>query len=337
MPAPASAAGGRHSRERLPAAAGAQSTERLLSLLEQFSADKPTHTVEELARTVGVPRSTVYRLVGQLKSHELLEPAGAGSYRLGPRAIMMGYIARSTLDLADLWRPALSELAASSGETALVLRRIGDAAVCVDRIECDHPVRLSFEIGRAMPLHTGAGAKVLLAISPAAVRRRYIAGAVPAAQRRALQADLEQIAAQGYGVSRAEVDPGIWAVAAPILADREGRSLAISVAVPEYRLEEARRASLIDLTRDVSEDLPHEVGPLLLTDLRAEHRSPVRQPVPPPPSWAGTVGSSPTAPVASRQASKPAWKTTTPASGRVISIASRISCALAPASRAARM
>jgi DNA-binding IclR family transcriptional regulator len=232
-----------------------QSTERLLGLLDQFSADEPTHTVEELAEAIGVPRSTVYRLVGQLKSHELLERAGAASYQLGPRAIMMGYIARSTVDLADLWRPGLSALAASSGETALVLRRIGDAAVCVDRIECDHPVRLSFEIGRAMPLHTGAGAKVLLAISPAVLRRRYVTDVVPAAQRRALQADLDQILAQGYALSRAEVDPGIWAVAAPILADREGRCLAISVAVPEYRLEEERRASLIDLTREVAEDL----------------------------------------------------------------------------------
>lgn len=235
------------------AAAGTQSNERLLTLLDQFSADDPTHSVEELSTAIGVPRSTVYRLVGQLRCHELLERAGTGSYQLGPRAIMMGYIARSTVDLADLWRPGLSELAAASGETALVLRRIGDAAVCVDRIECDHPVRLSFEIGRAMPLHTGAGAKVLLAISPPAARRRYIDGAVPPAQRRALRADLERIVSQGFGLSRAEVDPGIWAVAAPILADREGRCLAISVAVPEYRLEDGRRDALIEHTRAVAE------------------------------------------------------------------------------------
>ena len=168
---------------------------------------------------------------------------------------MMGYIARSTVDLADLWRPGLKRLAAASRETALVLRRIEDSAVCIDRIDCDHPVRLSFEVGRAMPLHTGAAAKVLLAGSGAEIRDRYIERMVPSAQRARLREELNRITTQQWGESRAEVDPGIWAVGAPILLDRDGRCLAISVAVPEYRLETGRRDELINLTREVAAEL----------------------------------------------------------------------------------
>ena len=51
------------------------------------------------------------------------------------------------------------------------------------------------------------------------------------------------------------MDPGIWAVGAPILADRDGRCLAISVAVPEYRLAADRRAELTALTRDITAGL----------------------------------------------------------------------------------
>ena len=234
---------------------GTQSGQRLLIVLDQFTAERPTHTVEQLSQAVGVPRSTVYRLIGLLRAHGLVEPAGDGRYRLGPKAIMIGYVARSTVDLADLWRPGLRELAALSRETALVLRRIEDSAVCIDRIDCDHPIRLSFEVGRAMPLHTGAGAKVLLASSPADVRDRYLERAVPAGQRAGLRADLDRIAAAQWGESRAEVDPGIWAVGAPILADRDGPGLAISVAVPEYRLEAGRRAELITLTKGIAAQL----------------------------------------------------------------------------------
>lgn len=231
---------------------GTQSTTRLLELLDRFTADAPAHSVEELSRATGVPRSTVYRLVGLLKAHELVEQAGEGRYQLGPRAIMMGFIARSTVDLADVWRPGLGELAGLSRETILVLRRIGDAAVCVDRVECDHPVRLSFEIGRAMPLHTGAGAKVLLANAPPEFQQRYLASAVPAGQRAGLRAELARIESDGFGESRAEVDPGIWAVAAPVLVDRDGRCLALSVAVPDYRLEPGRRELLIDQTTEIA-------------------------------------------------------------------------------------
>jgi len=234
---------------------GTQSGQRLLTVLDQFTAERPTHTVEQLSQAAGVPRSTVYRLIALLRAHGLVEQAGDGRYRLGPKAIMIGYVARSTVDLADLWRPGLRELAALSRETALVLRRIEDSAVCIDRIDCDHPIRLSFDVGRAMPLHTGAGAKVLLATSPADVRDRYLERAVPADQRARLRADLDRIAAEQWGESRAEVDPGIWAVGAPILADRDGPCLAISVAVPEYRLEAGRRAELIDLTRGIAAQL----------------------------------------------------------------------------------
>jgi len=234
---------------------GTQSTQRLLTLLDQFSTERPTHTVEDLSEAIGVPRSTVYRLVSLLKAYELLEQAGESKYQLGPKAIMMGYVARSTVDLADIWRPGLERLAGVSRETALVLRRIGDAAVCIDRIECDHPVRLSFDVGKAMPLHTGAAAKVLLAGSPGELRDRYIEAAVPPEHRGRLRAELESIAIRGWGESHAEVDPGIWAVAAPILADRDGRCLAISVAVPEYRLEAGRREELIGQTRDIAATL----------------------------------------------------------------------------------
>ncbi|HEX3921648.1 MAG TPA: helix-turn-helix domain-containing protein [Streptosporangiaceae bacterium] len=130
-----------------PAPGGTQSTQRLLALLDQFSTEQPTHTVEGLSEAIGLPRSTVYRPVSLLKAHELLEQAGDSRYRLGP--------------------------------------------------------------------HLGAGAKVLLAGSPAEMRERYIDQAVPPGQRDGLRAQLASIVVRGWAESRGEADPGIWAVAAP--------------------------------------------------------------------------------------------------------------------------
>jgi DNA-binding IclR family transcriptional regulator len=212
-------------------------------LLDQFTADQPAHTVEQLSQLSGVPRSTVYRLLALLRSHDLVEQAGENRYQLGPRVITMGYVARSMTDVADLWRPALVALAAATSETALVMRRVGNSAVCVDRVECDHPVRLSFEVGRTMPLHAGAGAKVILANSPDELRERYLTQSVPASARGRLKAELARIREDGWAESTAEVDQGIWAVAAPVPAGPE-RLHAISVALPEYRADPARRETL---------------------------------------------------------------------------------------------
>lgn len=246
-----------HSVER--ATASAQSVERALCLLDQFTAERPTHSVDQLSQLSGVPRSTVYRLLTLLRAHQLVEQAGDNRYQLGPRAITMGYVARSMTDVADIWRPALVKLAAETAETALVMRRVGDSAVCIDRIECDHPVRLSFEVGRTMPLHAGAGAKVILAYSPDDLRARYLSQAVPAAARKRLATELDQIRALGWAESNAEVDQGIWAVAAPVHGSGD-RLHAISVALPQYRLDPGRRESLLAAILDAAASLREKLA-----------------------------------------------------------------------------
>lgn len=202
---------------------------------------RPVHTVEDLAELADMPRSTAYRFVTLLRDYELLELAGGGRYKLGPRAITMGYVARSLTDVADVWRPVLDELVGQTHETALILRRVSNYAVCVDRVESDHPVRLSFEIGRTMPLHQGAGAKVLLANSLQSFQDRYLKEEVPARERSVLRPELDSILDQGYADSTSEVDPGIWATAASISQSGAEPLFALSVAIPEYRLEEDQR------------------------------------------------------------------------------------------------
>lgn len=235
-----------------PSAGGSQSVRRILLLLDQFTVEKPTHTVDQLSQAMNVPLSTVYRLIKLLKTYDMVEQSIDGRYQLGPRAITMGYVARSKTELADLWIPALRSLTAQTGETSLILRRVGDAAVCVDRVESDHPIRLSFEVGRIMPLHTGAGAKVLLANSPDDVIEHYLAQMPRGLSRRQLRDELALIRRRGWGESTAEVDPGIWAVAAPILIDRSGRCVVLSLALPDYRLEPGRRELLLAATLDAA-------------------------------------------------------------------------------------
>lgn len=240
---------------------GSKSARRLLEILSLFSVDHPVRSIDDLAAGTRVPRSTVYRFVGLLREYGLLEPAGEGAYQLGPQAITMGYVARSLVNMADLWRPALDTLVATTNETALVVRRIGNFAVCVDRMESDHPVRLSFEIGRTMPLHQGAAAKVLLAFSPETFRHRYVTEIVPGGMRSRLRAELSAIVDAGFGESAAEVDPGIWATAAPLGTAGADPPLALSVAIPDYRLDDERRHQVRAAVCDAAQALGRKLHP----------------------------------------------------------------------------
>jgi DNA-binding IclR family transcriptional regulator len=234
---------------------GPQSARKMLLLLNEFTAARPKHSVDGLSELIQVPRSTAYRFVALLRDFELLEQTGDGRYQLGPKAITLGYVARSMVDLADLWRPVIEHCLAVTGETTLILRRIGTAAVCVDRVESQDPVRLSFDVGRTMPLHTGAGAKVLLANGPESFQEEYIRSSVPASAQETLRDELKQIKEQGWAESDGEVDPGIWAVAGAILVGPHDSCLSLSIAAPEYRLDEKRKDRIRRVTLEVTEKL----------------------------------------------------------------------------------
>jgi len=246
---------------RVGRAPGSQSARRLLEILSLFTGDHPVNSIDALAAGAGVPRSSVYRFVGLLREYGLVEADGSGSYHLGPQAITMGYVARSLVNMADLWRPVLDRLVAATNETALVLRRVGNFAVCVDRMESEQPVRLSFEVGRTMPLHQGAGAKVLLAFSPEGFRRRYLDDLVARPSRAGLRAELDVIVASGLGESAGEVDPGIWAVAAPLGEAGADPPLALSVAVPDYRLDDERRRQVRSAVSEAAHHLRQQMHP----------------------------------------------------------------------------
>ncbi|MFI9508137.1 IclR family transcriptional regulator [Nocardia sp. NPDC052566] len=117
------------------------------ALLEQL-----THSDEvglsELARTAGVPKSTAYRLLGQLVAEGAVERR-AGRYRLGPRVFRLG----------QTWQPAhLLRTASAEPMRQLAARgRHGTYAVAVaDRGRIMIVGAIGRELDAVMPLRAGA-------------------------------------------------------------------------------------------------------------------------------------------------------------------------------------
>ncbi len=234
------------SRPDIPTSSLAKGIEVLLALVDRGSA-----RVEDLAEQVGIPVSTVYRYVRTMRIYGLLEGED-GQYVLGPRLARFS-VRRSAPHLVELARPILGRLVAETGETAILTVRVGLAAMCLDRIESPHPVRLSYELGSAWPLHAGASAKALLAYAPEEVQRRVLAGPVtrftsrtPDAVR--LRHQLAEIRATGVVVTRGEVDPAATGIALPL---RRGdvAVCAVSVAGPSSRLTTARTDAVVSELR----------------------------------------------------------------------------------------
>ena len=98
-----------------------------------------------------------------------------GMFRLGPK-LLIGTGANVTSEqLIRHADPVLRRLVASTGETAIVVRRVGLASVCMHAIETTSPLRATYQTGAMSPLHAGAPARVLLAFAPPEVLDEVLA------------------------------------------------------------------------------------------------------------------------------------------------------------------
>src|SRR5688572_15436330 len=105
--------------------------ERGLRLLQLFSRQQRTLGAPEIAKALGVPRSTVFRLIQTLEQLDFLERAANGSYQLGPAVLRVGFEYLASLEITELARPIVEKLRDRTGFAAQLSVRDGRDAVVV--------------------------------------------------------------------------------------------------------------------------------------------------------------------------------------------------------------
>ena len=221
--------------------------DRALRVLGLFDDARPAISAADVAAELGVARSTAYRYVQGLVAAGFLASEPGGGLTVGPRVIELADIARRGAGIGAVALPAMRVLRDATGETVLLTRRVGRQVVCVERVEAQAPVRISYERGATLPLHAGAAALVLLAWEPGATARRLLAAAPLERFTPGTEIDVEvlllrlaEIRESGVARSVSELDDDITGIAAPV---RDGASrvvAAIGVAALTRRATPAR-------------------------------------------------------------------------------------------------
>ena len=201
------------------------SVQRAVSLLKAFSIEKPTYSLVELAHATGLNVSTAHRLLTTLEAEGLLErDPDNGHFRLAIKVFELGGVVLHGMELNVVGTPILARLATETEDTAYFTVLSGDGVLCVARIEGVRHSRSQYlAVGRRLPLHAGAGSKVLLAHMPPEQARTLLAKCsfTPYTEHTItdpdrLLAELVTVKKQGYALSIEEITDGISAIAAPI-------------------------------------------------------------------------------------------------------------------------
>jgi DNA-binding IclR family transcriptional regulator len=135
---------------------------RAASILRALEKEKAGLSLGELAKSVGLPRSTVQRIVAALHSEKLLVPASpAGGVRLGPTVLALASSMRT--DFVAFARPYIERLSSELRETVDLSAIRNDHLVFLDRIVGPQRLRTVSSVGEKFPLHCTANGKSYLA------------------------------------------------------------------------------------------------------------------------------------------------------------------------------
>ena len=240
-----------------------------LRLLKTFTAEEPELGITELARRLGVAKSTAHRLAATLVAEGFLEriPTGSG-YRLGLLLFAMGTLVRRRMNVAEEAAPLLHALGEQSGETVHLAVLHGSEILYLRNIESRHAIRPRSYLGVRKPAFCTSEGRALLAFSPPTVQAKILRGPLEArtsntvTDKAKLAHLLEKVHGAGCAVDDEESEEGMRGAAAPIFDASGAVVAAVGLAVPTSRFPKAKTnqftSMVIETAHAISQRLGHE-------------------------------------------------------------------------------
>jgi IclR family acetate operon transcriptional repressor len=218
---------------------GTRAIDRAAQLLVRVVENAEPETVTELAETTGLPKSTASRLVAALERQGLVQrEGGRGSVHPGPVLVSFARRGVPNADLVELCSPSLERLAGATGETVNLAVPAARGVEQLAQRDSRHFLGSTNWVGRTVPYHASAVGKVFIAHGAAQLPKQ-LEQLTPrtVTDREELEQALADIVSSGYATAVEELEPGLWAIAAP-LRNESGVVAALSISGPTIRLHD---------------------------------------------------------------------------------------------------
>lgn len=189
--------------------------------------------VAEVARYMGVAKSTAFRLLATLEKNAYVYKSRDSRYRLGMKLAMLGDLAVQRMEIVSMVHPYLTELNRSLKETTHLIIWDGGLYITV----MDRVLGTSFNtqitsIGFRYLAHATACGKAVLAYANEEARQKYFkqlmsgeAGEFTEEDCRVIDEELKEIRLTRVSCDDEKNVPGLTCFAVPIL-DHTGHALA---------------------------------------------------------------------------------------------------------------
>lgn len=212
-----------------------------IAVLGAFSATESRLGVNEIARRVGLHKSSASRILVTLQDAHLVErDAASGRFSLGAGIVALAGPLLANLNVRDVAQPYLQQLARETGESVSLSIWNHGEAVNVEQVLGPGLIQHIAPVGRRNPAHCTATGKTFLAFAPPDEVQAVLARGLPRYTERtivdaaSLLADLELVRARGYALNDRELADNLIAAAAPVRDHRGAVVAAAGVSAPAF-------------------------------------------------------------------------------------------------------
>lgn len=244
---------------------------RQADLLEILArASTAGRSLRKLAGELGAAPSTTHRLLQALTATGMVsqDPATL-NYRLGAEVLRLAGAYLQRLSFVDLVIPYLDSLTAKTGLVSFSAIRDGHSIICTSVRAPRETTNFYVRVGKSLPIHASAAAKALVYdVEPHSLAEMISnADQLTTKTRTKLAeiiADLKAGSLKGYWECDEELEPGVWAIAAPICASSGQPVVSLSILCQSAHLG-GKEEQLAAEVKAIAQKASTEIGDLLLS------------------------------------------------------------------------
>lgn len=238
---------------------------KLINILDLLVKNSSGLTREEFTEKLGIPDSTMHRLLKTLEKHKILQSEYVGKrkkYKIGVKIVEYGSAFVKSSNLVSSAYPLMEKLMSDLQKTVHLAVPNEKKAVYVNTALNPSSPKLSTEIGKRVPMYcTGLG-KAMLAFMEKNRRRALIDDMTLEKQTQntitdkdLLKEELTKTRNRGYAIDNAEWQVGIRCVAVPIKYHFDQVRAALSTAAPKERIDESEYEHLGSKLNEAAKEL----------------------------------------------------------------------------------
>lgn len=244
-----------------------QVAERLFGALEYLVRNGQS-SLTELTQALHLNKSTAHRILASLQCMDYVrQDPESGRYEATFKLVDLADRLMEQVDVAQMARPHLKNLAARVKETVHFVERDGSEVIYIDKVDpYDHSIRMTSHIGSRMPFYrSGVGKAMAANMSDPEIRTLWENCTI---ERRTAYTitnldefmdEIAEVRRKGYALDNEENEAGVRCIAAALSLDG-GSRYAFSISVPISRMDNDRIRELSGIVLAVKAEMDAELA-----------------------------------------------------------------------------